>query len=58
MKPKCNPRSIDTPGFVWRYGIMENGYDLTEMDQWISKRYLPKDAPAALEEALERFIRK
>lgn len=50
---------FDTPGFVWRYGIMPNGADFTDLDQWISERYLKQDAPQArpaLRIALENFI--
>lgn len=48
-----------TPGFVWRYGIMPWGADFTDLDQWISARYLKEDAPEApiaLREALEQDI--
>jgi hypothetical protein len=45
--------------FVWRYGIMKNGSDFTNLDQWISERWLLHDAPyapLALEKSLEKFI--
>lgn len=44
---------------IWRYGILNERCDLTDLDQWISDRWLKKDAPqapAALREALEKFI--
>lgn len=48
-----------TPGFVWRYGKTAWGADYTELDQWISERYMKQDAPEApqaFQEALEAFI--
>jgi hypothetical protein len=41
---------------IWRYGIMKNGSDLTDLDQWMSWRNVPTNAPAALFEAITRFI--
>ena len=45
--------------FIWRYGILSEKSDLTELDQWISESTIKEempDAPAALREALETFI--
>jgi hypothetical protein len=45
--------------FIWRYGVVSDKCDLTDLDQWISPRMLKEDAPkapAALREALEKFV--
>jgi hypothetical protein len=46
---------------IWRYGIMGEGIDWTNLDQWIGERTMKAempDAPAALRKALEDFIAK
>lgn len=46
---------------IWRYGKMPNGSDFTELDQWISDKYLKQDAPgapAALTEAIENWLKQ
>jgi len=44
---------------IWRYGKMSETTDWTELDQWIGKENMKRDvpdAPAALREALEKFV--
>lgn len=58
-KPYVDALRRRESSIVWRYGKMKNGSDFTDLDQWISDRWLEVDAPeapAALKEAIEGWL--